>query len=751
ASACAQAFERGTPGLQHALAHLLGCALRTPHAPLHAILLPHFLAHQRTLGKLAALEAAVDRVDLDAYVHDLLVRAGAPVSLVAIGGTPETVRAALATRPELPGKLVLDALVGLRPPGRGGRVLLGDREAVVIGALPEATTVVLALHGRGAEAGTIARRYREIAGSDPEVAIVGLCAGEAMDRWYTIRYGEPGAGSDAGVVDALGVVERAVAALALLAPGARLVLAGFSQGACLALEYAARHGDRLAAVIAPCGARIGQPAEWAPPTGGFAGVVVLGAAHADAWIARADVEATAAWFRAAGAQVDVVDGPGARHEITPRQRLRARELILGRPEPRGVGGFGATLEAEALAGALPAHLNSPRIPPFGLYAEQLNATGFTAPRAENLRTWCYRVRPASQRRPFAPLQGARVTGTFGLPPMIELAGFAPLAIDGERDFVDGLVTLCGAGDARTRRGYAVHRYAANRSMTNRAFYSADGDLVVLPEHGALDILTELGPLHVAPGAIAILPRGIVFSVQLRDAEARGYIGEPFGRHFRLPERGPVGANGLADARHFRAPAPWFEDRLAPDFRVVAKLGGFLHEASQDHSPFDVVAWHGTYAPVVYDLAAFSPVGNTAFDHGDPSIYCVVTAPDELDLIVFPARWDPTTNTFRPPFFHRNVIAEINGIVREPGAAHGPFQPGCVFVTPPLTAHGPSGRAVERTRQGATDAPMHHHGALWFQFESPLAPSPSAWAEPLEDWAATWGSHRAYFDASGSGR
>jgi homogentisate 1,2-dioxygenase len=248
-----------------------------------------------------------------------------------------------------------------------------------------------------------------------------------------------------------------------------------------------------------------------------------------------------------------------------------------------------------------------------------------------------------------------------------------------------------------------------------------------------------------------VPRGLAFSVLLHGAFARGYVAEPFGRRFRLPERGPIGANGLADPRHFRAPAPYHEDRLAPGTRIVAKLGGHLAEATQDHSPFDVVAWHGQLAPYVYDLAAFSPSGNTRFDHGDPSIYTVLSAPlDEqgahtLDLVVFPPRWDATTNTFRPPFFHRNAISEINGIVREHAHPGSPFQPGCCFITPSLTGHGVSRAAVERSRAAPDDHPVELGGhSLWFQFESALAPVLAPWAKPLPDWPATWSSHPSYF-------
>lgn len=756
ASACAAAFDRGTPGAQHALAHLLGGALNVEHAPLHAVLLPQFIAHLRATNAAIAgeLERAVGRDDLDAYVHDLLVRARAPVSLDALGATRAAVAAALATRPELPAQIAHDAQHGLRPPGRGGRVDVGSTPHALLAGPPpgRGKRTVLALHGRGAEPGTLVRRVREILGGDPDTSVIGLRADDGAERWYAIRYGEAGAGSDPEVLRA---IERVEAALAKLPGG--VVLAGFSQGACLALEVAARHRGALGGVIAPCGARIGQPDDWTPRKGELAGLPVLvGAAAADKWIARSDLDATIAWLRDAGASVTNVSDPGDRHETTLRQRIAARAIVLG-PHAVGATGFGNTIQSEAVAGALPVQQNSPRMPPLGLYAEQLNGTGFTAPRADNQRTWLYRVRPSSQRRAFAPLPHPYVTGTFDTPPEVNLCGFAPLALaDDPRDFVDGLVTVCGAGSAAARRGYAFYVYAANRSMDGRAFYSADGDLLILPERGTLTLVTELGPLVVAPGHLAIVPRGIVFSVLLGSAHARGYVAEAFGRHVRLPDRGPIGANGLADARHFRAPAAWFEDRLAPDTRIVAKLGGRLHEASQDHSPFDVVAWHGNYAPWVYDLDMFSPVGNARFDHGDPSVHTVVSAPlDEqgahtLDLVVFPPRWDATTNTFRPPFFHRNPTAEINGILREEHDPTSPFQPGCVFITPSLTPHGVSGRAVEHSRALAAseaDRPVQLGvTGLWFQLESALSPVLTPWAaaHQLADWAATWGSHRSYF-------
>jgi homogentisate 1,2-dioxygenase len=757
ASAAGMAIDRGKAGPQHAAAHYLGGATGLDHSALHSVLLPQFVSHLRAQQEalVEELEQAIGCRPLEPYLHDLLTRAGAPTSLDALGVDPLATRKLVDARGDLPAGMILDAQHGLRP--TGARIELGPPPLAVIAGPPlaRARRAVLALHGRGAEAGGVVRRFVEMAGHDAGTSVIGLRTGG--NRWYGVRYGDAGAGADPEVLAALERVQAALAALGPAVPPGETILAGFSQGACLALEYAARRGRGLAAVIAPCGARIGVPAEW-PPGDGFAGLpVLLGAGAGDPWVAGERVVATADWFRAAGAQVDVIGNPGDRHDIGVRQRLRGREIIRGSAATPGASGFGNTLESEAVAGALPPRQNSPRRPPLGLHAEQLSGSGFTTPRADNQRTWCYRIRPSAQRRAFAPLPHARFGAAFeGRPPEINLTGFAPLPAPGEpRDFLDGLHTVAGAGGPGLRRGCAVHLYAANRDMDRRAFYDADGELLLIPELGALTLLTELGPLELAPGQIAVIPRGVAFSVLLAGPLARGYVGESFGRRFQLPERGPVGANGLADARHFHAPAAWYEDRLAPDFRMVAKLGGRLHQASQDHSPFDVVAWHGNHLPYRYDLADFSPMGAARFDHPDPSIHTVLSAPlDEagfhtLDLIVFAPRWDVSEQTFRPPYFHRNTVTEVNGIVRESSPPGSPFQPGCCFLTPCLTAHGPSGRTADRVQSlddATADRPAPPGDALWFQLESALPLSLTPWAEEnrLPDWAATWGSHRSHF-------
>jgi homogentisate 1,2-dioxygenase len=289
-------------------------------------------------------------------------------------------------------------------------------------------------------------------------------------------------------------------------------------------------------------------------------------------------------------------------------------------------------------------------------------------------------------------------------------------------------------------------------MEQRAFCNADGDLLLVLERGELTLVTELGLLDIQPGWVAVLPRGLRFAVVLKSPWARGVLGEIYGRHFELPERGLIGANGLADARHFRVPSAWFEDRLQLDTRIVSKLGGHLFEARQDFSPFDVVAWHGNYVPFSYDLSLFSPVANTRVDHGDPSVYTVLTsALDEvgsnlLDLVAFAPRWDPTEHTFRPPFFHRNATLEFNAVLRGASAAGGQFAEGTCFLTPPMTPHGVRSDSVERTLQRTgpgADAPRRlPDGLLWIQFESslPLRLTEHGAGDRIADWPTRWGAY-----------
>lgn len=768
-AALAASVLEGKVGPHHALAHRLGGAFDLEHSALHSVLLPHSVHRLRADAPeaLAEIEARLHTTHLEAELFDLLVRAGVPVSLKALGVELGKLDAWLTATADADRVLVRSAFHGRRPSRFTRLEDWGFAEPVTLAGPPlaDAKRVIVALHGRGATADSIVGRVLELTGSDPELTIV---APQASDNaWYAARYTAPRAELGAGLAGALDTVSRTIDRVRSSGHDARVALAGFSQGACLALEIFLAREERLDALVALSGAFIGPPEERPPIPAHLAGTpVLLGASEADPYLDAGGVEATARALREAGCDVRLEMVPGSTHGFHVAHRLLARPLLTGSPPLAEPHGFGNAHASEALPGALPTSQNTPRRGPYGLYGELLSGTAFTAPRAMNSRTWLYRIRPAALQGDLVPLEHATLTSDFEKePPLARLAGFGPLPLPvAPTDFVDGLVTLGGAGSARLRRGFAVHLYAANRNMEDRAFYDADGDLLVLPELGALTLLTELGPLRVKPGELALIPRGLRFSVGLAGPAARGYVAEVFGRRFALPERGPLGSNGLADPRHFRAPAAFHEDRLAPGYRIVAKMGGALYEARQDYSPFDVVAWHGNHCPYVYDLSLFTPAGYTRVDHPDPSIYTVLSAPlDEqgsntLDLVVFPPRWDATEGTFRLPYFHRNATTEINGIVREVSSEHSMFVPGCTFVTPSLTPHGPVASALDRhIDQSPEHADRPHRysdRSLWFQFETTLPLTLTPWAEKSPtrhtDWYSQWGVYRSRFTTERSG-
>ncbi|MGZ5085032.1 MAG: homogentisate 1,2-dioxygenase, partial [Usitatibacter sp.] len=415
---------------------------------------------------------------------------------------------------------------------------------------------------------------------------------------------------------------------------------------------------------------------------------------------------------------------------------------------RYLSGFGAHHESEAIAGALPVGQNSPQRVPFGLYAEQLSGSSFMAPRAANLRSWLYRLRPSAMHSSFRRVG----EGAWRTAPCLEVETspnrlrWGPQGNPGEpADFVDSMATFATCGDARAQRGGAVHLYAADRSMTSRVFQDADGELLVVPQEGALSIRTEFGLLEVAPGEIVVIPRGVRFSVAVEGA-ARGYACENYGVPFRLPDLGPIGSNGLAAPRDFLAPAAAFEDRNAP-MEVVAKLGGHLWSARFEHSPLDVVAWHGNYYPYKYDLARFNAMNTVGFDHADPSIFTVLTSPSEtpgtanIDFVIFPPRWSVAEHTFRPPYFHRNVMSEFMGLVRGTyDAKQGGFVPGGASLHNAMSAHGPD-RASYDAAIAADLKPAYQGDTLAFMFESRylFEPTAHALASPTldKDYDAAW--------------
>jgi homogentisate 1,2-dioxygenase len=421
-------------------------------------------------------------------------------------------------------------------------------------------------------------------------------------------------------------------------------------------------------------------------------------------------------------------------------------------------GFGNEFASEAVTGALPEGRNSPQRAPLGLYAEQFSGTAFTQPRAVSRRTWVYRILPSAAHPPFGRIGNGNLRGTpfDEIEPDPNRLRWDPLPLPVQahpRDWVDGLYTVGGNGDLRTRSGMAAHIYAANADMTDRYFVDADGELLFVPELGPVVLHTELGPLEVRPGEIAVVPRGIRFRVELPDGLARGYLCENFGAPFTLPERGPIGANGLANERDFLAPMATFEERPGP-VQVVNKFGGNLWAAEYDHSPLDVVAWHGTYAPVKYDTANFMVIGTISFDHPDPSIFTVLTSPSELpglanvDFVIFPPRWLVGEDTFRPPWYHRNIMSELMGLVRGvyDAKAEG-FAPGGVSLHNTFAAHGPDAETFRRASD-AQLAPQKLDDTLAFMFESrwTIIPTRQAMEAPnrQRDYDAVWSGLTRHF-------
>ncbi|MFE3651555.1 homogentisate 1,2-dioxygenase [Streptomyces sp. NPDC059152] len=411
--------------------------------------------------------------------------------------------------------------------------------------------------------------------------------------------------------------------------------------------------------------------------------------------------------------------------MTGTDNERARKTAEGLAYSSG---FGNEHCSEAVPGALPVGRNSPQRAPLGLYAEQLSGSAFTEPRRHNRRSWLYRIRPSAAHPPFARANRGEIRSapfTECLPDPNRLR-WNPLPEPTDpTDFVDGLWTLGGNGDATQRAGMAVHLYHVNASMERRVFGNADGELLIVPERGGLLLRTEFGLLRAEPGHVALIPRGVRFRVELLDATARGYVCENYGQPFVLPDLGPIGANGLANARDFLAPTAAYEDVEGP-VEVVNKFCGHLWTATYDHSPLDVVAWHGNHVPYVYDLRRFNVIGSISYDHPDPSIFTVLTSPSDtpglagVDFVVFAPRWLVGEDTFRPPYFHRNVMTEYMGLIEgaydAKTAGPGGFVPGGGSLHNMMSAHGPDQETFDRA-SAAELAPQKISDGLAFMFET----------------------------------
>ncbi|MCC6918714.1 MAG: homogentisate 1,2-dioxygenase [Alphaproteobacteria bacterium] len=415
-----------------------------------------------------------------------------------------------------------------------------------------------------------------------------------------------------------------------------------------------------------------------------------------------------------------------------------------------MSGFGGHFATEAEARALPVGQNSPQHMPLGLYAEQLSGTAFTAPRAENRRSWLYRIRPTAMHPPYKAYVGAvhLRSGPFDEePPSPNRLRWDPFPLPPERvDFVDGLRTIAGSGDPAAGEGIAAHLYAATAPMKDRVFGNADGELLIVPQSGALDVVTEMGVLRLRPGVVGVVPRGVRFRAELPDGASSGYICENYGAPLRLPELGPLGSNGLANPRDFETPVAAYE-ATTRQTETIQKFQGRLWVTTLGHSPLDVVAWHGNHAPYQYDLALFNTIGSISFDHPDPSIFTVLTSPSQIpgtanvDFVIFPPRWMVAEHTFRPPWFHRNVMSEFMGLIHGAyDAKAGGFAPGGCSLHNAMSGHGPDVASYTQAIETALK-PHKIDNTMAFMFESRFVFRPTGFAmqapQLQSDYDACW--------------
>jgi homogentisate 1,2-dioxygenase len=398
-------------------------------------------------------------------------------------------------------------------------------------------------------------------------------------------------------------------------------------------------------------------------------------------------------------------------------------------------GFGNEFATEALTGALPVGRNSPQRPPYGLYAEQISGTAFTAPRSENRRSWTYRIRPAVAHPPFERIDPGLIRSRFDeVPaPPNQLRWDPPPPPVEPTDFVQGLVTMGGNGGPEAQVGCAIHLYAANQPMVDRYFYNADGEMLIVPQRGRVRFATEFGLIDAEPREIVVIPRGVRFRVEPLDGVIGGYVCENFGALFRLPDLGPIGANGLANPRDFQTPVAWYEDRDEPA-ELVAKFLGNLWSTRIGHSPLDVVAWHGNYAPYKYDLRRFNTIGSISFDHPDPSVFLVLQSVsdtpgvDNIDFVCFPPRWLVAEDTFRPPWFHRNVASEFMGLIHGVyDAKQEGFMPGGCSLHNCMSGHGPDAETVEKASAADTSKPQPVTDTMAFMVETRAVIRPTRFA------------------------
>lgn len=804
---CGSVLNSATMGMHHKMAHILGGSFDLPHAGVHTVLLPHsiFFHRHAVPDAIAQIQQAVGGGEVWEVLWDLQRALGVPTSLRELGFkltdlegcASQAVAQASKGAYKYPRDIELTSITvyleaahhGRKPSSRvchspvsGTGVHAGLPLASLGAPLTQAHMVVVCLMGRYSSAERIMAQFEACCGIQHGSSKIAVLAPQAADsQWYPETFLSERKMNEPQYSSALSVVDSCVDLAARHVGASKVWLFGFSQGACLALSYAATTQRTLGGVIGVSGGLLGAEAELAglyplPRTTLKHVPVVMACAESDAHVPRKRVEASAELMRQLGAPVDLTIYPGSEHKIFPQTENKIRCILAkllaeetnGTKDPYTyLAGYMGVLQSEALPDAVPKTQRIPREVKYNLIPECITGSSFTAPRTANLSTWLYRIHPTvGSHGAFERLAGeTQIRADFCCPGQSftpePVRWFKTLDCENAKsqDFVEGLVTLAGTGNPAGLKGMAIHTYSCNKDMVNRAFYSADGDFLIVPEEGSLDIQTEFGRLLVGPGEVFILPRGLKITISLPSGHARGFAAELFEvGHFQLPNLGPLGSYGLADPRHFQVPTAAYEDRACPDYQLISKFQGELFMAKLQYSPYDVVGWSGRYHPCKYNLENFMAFGSVTWDHGDPSLHTVLNSPldpatgaSACDFVCFRPRWDAVSHTFRPPYWHRNLATEFNAIIKMATPYSG-FNKGVHWLTPSMTGHGIAAASFNGFMNAPPSDDPHFisQDSIWIMFETayPLILTDAGLNSPHRDtsYRAFWAGIPRTFSA-----
>lgn len=425
-------------------------------------------------------------------------------------------------------------------------------------------------------------------------------------------------------------------------------------------------------------------------------------------------------------------------------------------------GFGNYHSSEALPGAVPLVNNAPQVPPLNLRTERVSGSAFTATRDRNFQTWLYRANSSLQHGEFVPLE---VTSGYG--PDLQAKHLNPNSVSWDNvpvpevaHWINGQQFMGRNGEPQKKEGIAIWLFNVTQDMPARhAFSSLDGELLVVPQSGAIDITTEMGRMVVRQNEIAVIPRNLRHRVTLIDGKpCRGYVCELYQGHFQLPNLGIIGSTGLANVRDFEIPTAYFEGQVVDgkavaatsegEWTIVSRLDTRRWHCTQSRTPFDVAGWHGTSYPYKYDLAKFCVMGNLLFDEHDPCLFTVLSAPNHgaspgtavVDFAVIPPRYMSAEDTMWLPYFHRNTMQEFYApIVYDQDPQHpfnrqsrkggNRFKPFAAGLHGAMSTHGPGEAEFQMMRRIDTLTPtkIGTEGVLVFLFETERPVVLSDWA------------------------